>query len=235
MACSIFPSVGRTDRRPVTSPSPPVRLAPFALALCTLGLPLRPATAQPQHDALFIEAGGPGGAVTISYERAFGRVSPRLGVGATPFSAPCACPRDVSVQRRAWPVRGGRRGRLRPLRVGRRDCLGCLASRDVRLPARPRGRPARPPRRVHADLDSGRRDHAVVRSRRRRELRPAARAPLIGAGAQRFRLDLVSTNFHRRRVTKGSPLPSAYFFRSPCRSTGYTSGCPRWMTLRSTR
>ena len=51
----------------------------FGAALLALGS--APVQAQPQRDALFLEWGGHGGFFTLSYERAFGRVSPRLGVG----------------------------------------------------------------------------------------------------------------------------------------------------------
>ena len=202
-----------------------MRLAPFALALCALGL-RRSARRPPSRSTTRSSSkwGGPRRRSSRSATSGPSAASrPGSASGRRPSLAPRARARDVPLRRRARPVRGGRRGRLRLFEAEEQEtAVARLAGRDVRLPARPRGRPARPPRRVHADVDSGRRDHAVGRPRRRRELRPAARAPLIGAGAQRFRLDLVSTNFHRRRVTKGSPLPSAYFFPSPCRSTGYT-------------
>lgn len=64
-----------------------MRFVLSSVVVCTLAAALAgPVSAQPQRDALFFELGGPGGAFTISYERAIGRISPRLGVGATPFS-----------------------------------------------------------------------------------------------------------------------------------------------------
>ena len=58
-----------------------MRLALLVLGLALSTLGASSTHAQPQRDALFLEWGGHGGFFTLSYERAFGRVSPRLGIG----------------------------------------------------------------------------------------------------------------------------------------------------------